>query len=100
MVILSNVDAHHDGREVWGFDAEEVPHRLLGDIYHAQGNPGKGVDLMEACVLTAACVIIMPSVTSSKIKGNDLDAELLTTYLAVESKIFEKPAKKVAPSNC
>ena len=38
----------------------------------------------------------MPSVTS-KIKENDLDAELLTTYLAVESKIFEKPAIKGRP---
>jgi hypothetical protein len=92
VVVLSNIDAHHDGREVLGFDAEEVPHHLLGDIYHAQGNPGKAMDLMEACVLTAACVVIMPSHSSREI-DNRLDAELLTTYLAVESKIFELPKK-------
>jgi hypothetical protein len=92
IVVLSNVDAHHDGREIWGFDAEEVPHHLLSDIYHAQGNPGKATNLMEACVLTAACVIIMPA-KSSKDEGNKLDAELLTTYLSVESKIFELPKK-------
>ena len=92
VVVLSNIDAHHDGREVWGFDSEEVPHHLLNDIYHAQGNPGKAMDLMEACVLTAACVVIMPSHSSREI-DNRLDAELLTTYLAVESKIFELPKK-------
>ena len=56
VVVLSNIDAHHDGREVWGFDAEEVPHRLLGDIYHAQVIQ-EGVDLIVACVLTAAVLI-------------------------------------------
>ena len=42
--------------------------------------------------MTAACVVIMPSHSSREI-DNRLDAELLTTYLAVESKIFELPKK-------
>lgn len=83
IVVLSQTDAMHGGRAAWGFGLEEVPEHMIADVYHAQGNPGKSHDLMEVCVTTAACVIIMP--TSNESDKDELDAELLTTFLAVEA---------------
>lgn len=84
IVVISQTDPLHGGREAWGFGVEEIQVGMLGDIYHAHGNPGKVADLQECCVSTASCVIIMPSGSDGNEK-DELDAELLTTFLAVES---------------